>query len=233
MIDPGHGGKDSGAVRGNLREADICLKVSEQLAELLRSDPGFKVILTRDTDVSLPLNKRTEIAAREKADVILSLHANVSDDTEVAGPEFYFQNLLPADEYEQFLANRENEMKSQAQMSGTEEKPSRSWLSARADVQSILNDLHHNYVNKLSAHLAKILHRNWSHQQKRHTKQVRQAPFYLVSNVAAPSALIEMGYLSHPKEGPALANPTYQKEIARDIYRSLLEFKQILDKRTR
>ena len=227
VIDPGHGGRDSGAVRGHLREDVICLSLAQKLAKLLQRDPkDFQVFLTRDHNETLSLQQRVAIANEDHADIVLSLHANVANNTNIAGPEFYVENQLPPDMYEQYLANRENKDAG----STSAGRNSEDALNSKSDVANIIDDLENVYRIKMSAELAETLQQNWTYPFPHHTKQVRQAPFYIVSKVHAPSALIEIGYLSSPKEGHLLANAKYQEGLASGIFKSLLDFKEVLDK---
>ena len=84
VIDPGHGGHDPGAQTRGLNEADLVLDVALRLQQLLLKTPGFEVVLTRDTDVFIPLEERTAIANRAGADLFLSIHANASRNAKAA-----------------------------------------------------------------------------------------------------------------------------------------------------
>src|ERR1035437_6359211 len=108
MIDPGHGGRDHGAVKNGILEANITLKVGLKLFDLLKKDRRFHVQLTRSNDDSISLYRRAQMAKSKKADVFLSVHVNSSPDLHAKGAEFYFQNQLPPDQESMFLAHREN-----------------------------------------------------------------------------------------------------------------------------
>ena len=229
LIDPGHGGIDKGAVRGNLKEADIALKVSHKLADILEKDPRFKVSMTRTKDVSVSLPKRTQIANQAKTDVFLSIHINSSTDTRAKGKEFYFQNTLPPDEEALALAARENEAPHEDASDTPDEKDS---LSSQSDLKKIFVDLDRNYRIQASSDLSKILHEIWASkgEGRRSTRAIRQAPFYVVSFTDVPSVLVELGFISNPQEGPKLALADYQQELARSLYEGLVKFKETVDK---
>ena len=107
VIDPGHGGHDPG-VRGNgINESELVLDVSLRLKKLLENQPGMEVVMTRDTDVFIPLEQRTAIANREGADLFLSIHANASRNLKARGVETYFLNFAANPEAEA-VAAREN-----------------------------------------------------------------------------------------------------------------------------
>lgn len=234
LIDPGHGGKDKGAVKGHWHESEIALKVAKNLAALLKQDPRFKVSMTRTGDNTLSLEKRTEIANETKADLFLSIHLNSSKDPRAHGKEFYFQNQLPVDEEAMFIANRENMEEEGASINGSMVDAAtrqNERLSPQTDLRRILEDLHRNERIFLSNELSKVLYETWSSTgRKSGSRAIRQAPFFVVSNVKIPSVLIELGFLSHPTEGPQLAQESYQSELAKSLYTGLTKFKETMDK---
>ncbi len=107
VIDPGHGGHDPGAQSKGLNEADLVLDVALRLQKLLLKSPGVEVVLTRSTDVFIPLEERTAIANREGADLFLSIHANASRNPSARGVETYFLNFASNPDAEA-VAAREN-----------------------------------------------------------------------------------------------------------------------------
>jgi len=108
VIDPGHGGKDPGAIGPTgLKEKDVVLDVALKVRELLRSDPQYDIVLTRDQDIFIPLNKRTEIANKINADLFISIHANASTNSYARGVETYLLNWTD-DEEAIRVAAREN-----------------------------------------------------------------------------------------------------------------------------
>ena len=228
LVDPGHGGVDTGAVRGKLKEAEIALKVSLKLVELLKKDGRFKVSMTRDSDTQVSLARRTQIARESGADVFLSVHLNSSNDPRAHGKEFYFQNQIPADEEALLVASREN-----LEESGTEVTARHEKLSSGGDVKLILEDLHRNHRVRASAELSKILLENWiaaGHANRLGSRSIRQAPFQVVSNVEIPSVLVELGFLTNAVEGPQLATASYQNELAKSLFEGLVKFKETVDK---
>ena len=226
LVDPGHGGSDSGAVRGPLKESVIALKVAKNLAEMLKKDGRFEVTMTRESDRKIELDQRTQIAKDVKADVLLSIHLNTNTDPRVHGEEFYFQNQLPADEDMFFLASRENDEDESANKAGNEK------LSSENDVRVILEDLGRNHRIRSSGDLSKVLFENWAvaNGKKIASRSIRQAPFRVVSQVNIPSVLCELGFLSNPVEGPKLAEPGYQAALAKSLYEGLVKFKETMDK---
>jgi N-acetylmuramoyl-L-alanine amidase len=230
VIDPGHGGRDAGAVRGNLQEKDIALKVGVKLKELLSSQlDDFEPTLTRNEDVSLSLAERALFAQKQNADLLLSIHVNASTDAGAHGTEIYFQNQLPPKEEEMFLAKQENEA-IHGQVDS--EIPSR-WLG-RSDVPpeiaSILDDMERTHRIQESYSLVTQLATAWQQNPVGRLRSIRQAPFYLTSKPLMPSALIELGFISHHREALRMNNEAFQERLANNIYLGLKKFKELLDK---
>ena len=234
LLDPGHGGNDRGAVRGHLRESEITLEVAKKLERLLKQDTQFQVSLTRSEDRFVSLSERTEISDQSNADLFLSIHVNASPDVRARGAEFYFQNQLPPDEDSLFLASLE--MEGHGHETGTKDKPHEenprgvALTDLKSDVANIVRDLHRNSKIFLSSQLAENLMLNWAGTKKSRRHVIRQAPFYVVSHVNVPSALVEIGFLSHKREGQQLADSAYQDKLADSIYRGLVNFKEFVDK---
>jgi N-acetylmuramoyl-L-alanine amidase len=213
VIDPGHGGVDDGAVRGKIREAEIALKISNELASQLR-EKAYSVVLTRQSDKGVALKSRTQIAENEKADLFISIHANASEDERAKGVEFYFQNQLPADEEAAFLANKEN----QALAADSHQDIGGS------DVAQILADLQRNYKLQSSFDFSRMLAETWSIEGSHRHQMIRQAPFYVISQTTMPSVLVEVGFVSHKTESKLLISNAHQKQIAAQIAKAIEQF---------
>jgi len=222
MIDPGHGGIDSGTSHSGIQEKDLVLKVAGYLKTLLADNPQFSVQMTREKDQHLSLQDRVKKAEKAQADLFISLHANSNPDRRVKGTELYFQNSLPPDEESLVLAEQEN----QAEKPGTDNKhPSTADApSKKGDIMAIVDDLHRQYRAKSSLKMTQLLASDWSHSA------IRQAPFYVVSKTTMPSVLVEVGFLSHPDESKKLNTIKYQQEIAQKIYKAVLQYKEMMDK---
>jgi N-acetylmuramoyl-L-alanine amidase len=230
LIDPGHGGADSGATRGKIKESQIALQVSEKLRELLAADLQFQVSLTRTSDRFLTLKDRVEQIEETKADLFLSIHANSSSDRRARGVEFYFQNHLPPDEETLYLAATENRLERQlASTTESELEPTK-----KNDVLSIIEDLRRQTRMTSSLKLSDKLLRSWNRgsesPSKTESNTIRQAPFYVVSKAGVPSVLVELGFITNPKDADRLVDANYQQSIAERIYRGLREYKEMMDK---
>ncbi len=267
LLDPGHGGQDAGATRGEIKESEITLKLAQKLRGELESR-GFSVALTRNSDITVSLDSRAQLANSGDYDLLLSLHLNSSTDPRAKGKEFYFQNQLPVDEESMFLASRENSeisfmagtelthqhahdheisltlqnsmrsMNERIDASGIRQAEGRQLPSlervpesARRDVKRILTDLSRQSRVESSSSLAVELHRAWRDssavkQRSRGGQAIRQAPFYLVSYVAIPSVLVEVGFLSHKIEGHELTTDAYQSSLVQAIAEGLNRYQK-------
>lgn len=229
VVDPGHGGHDTGASRDGVHESVIALAVARSLRSRLE-DAGYAVTMTRKGDEQISLEDRALIANQASADLFVSIHLNSSNDPRAQGKEFYFQNQMPVDEEAFFLANRENregadvDAKDRAQQAGllvaeAAKIPKLNVTDAgvRNDVKRILEDLSRNERVRRSSLLAKALDREWQASPfatRSSSRTIRQAPFFLISNVAMPSVLVEVGFLSHKREGQKLQSAEYQAALA-------------------
>jgi len=206
VIDPGHGGHDPGAVGpSGLQEKDVVLSVGLKLRELIKEELGLDVVMTRSTDVFIPLEERTAIANKVNADLFLSVHANAAANRHAAGIETYYLNLAKTEKAAQ-LAAKEN---------GTS-------LEKVSVLQAILFDLMANYKLNDSAHLAdevqKSLHKK-IRAQYTDVKNlgVKQGPFYVLVGATMPSILVETAFVSNVHEESRLKDPAYLELTAGGI----------------
>jgi N-acetylmuramoyl-L-alanine amidase len=224
MIDPGHGGEDSGAQLHKIKEKEIALSVALKLKKLLENNPRFSALMTRDHDVFVPLDDRRSIAESKNADVLISIHANSSPESSARGTEFYFENQAASDEESLFLANRENSEKSSLtsrDVSGVS--------SGSADVNHILNDLTRNEHIQASQQLSQAMLDAFKKNLSVKTRAIRQAPFRVLGT-GMPATLIELGFISNAKEAEWLNQAKTQDLAAQAIYDGLLDFKSKLDR---
>lgn len=206
VIDPGHGGKDPGAMAFGMKEKDIVLAVAKKLATILRAETGTEVILTREEDVFIPLEERTAIANANDADLFISLHLNAHPSPKVRGLETYFLNLSTNAEAMR-VAARENAT-STHQMS---------------DLEDILSDIMKNSKINESSRLAEQVHQSilqgLEEQEFDKTKNlgVKQAPFYVLIGAEMPSILLELGFLSNPEESSYFKDDHYLNIVSEEI----------------
>lgn len=212
VLDPGHGGKDPGAIgRGGLKEKDVTLKISKMLRESLKSN-GASVIMTRDSDVFIPLEERTAIANSKNADLFVSVHINSSPRRAASGIETYVLDVA-RDEETRKLAAREN---------STSRK-------AVNDLEFILNDLIKTAKNNDSLNLASSVHVKLVSRLKQSYKDVRSngvkgAPFYVLVRTRMPAILVEVSFISNGDEEKRLRTEKYLQEVVEGITAGLLNY---------
>ncbi len=214
VIDPGHGGRDGGAVgyRKNVLEKDITLSLARRLAAKIRARLGCEVILTRDTDRYVALEERTAIANTQNADLFISIHTNAHRDRNAYGIETYFLNLA-TDEDAMRVAQRENAV-------------SRKNIS---DLQAILNDLLQNAKinesSRLAAHIQKtMIHDLKGRYSNINDKGVKQAPFYVLIGAQMPAVLVETSFISNRRECGRLTDGAYQDHLSEAILKGIRDY---------
>ena len=220
VLDPGHGGKDPGAVWKGLKEKDLTLDIAQRTAKKLREKLGCEVLLTRNRDKFLPLEDRTAFANTHDADLFVSLHVNAAPGKSLNGLETYFLNLA-SDEQSMRVAAREN---------ATTER-------SISDLQVILNDLMLNSKINESNRMARVVHKNALVKLRKHYKVrdlgVRQAPFYVLIGARMPSVLIETGFITNPTEHKRLASKAYKERMAEGIADGIVAYAKQLDTASR
>ena len=205
VIDPGHGGEDTGAVGDNgLSERDLTLAVALRLADELRSR-GHAVRLTRDGNDGRALSDRTALANRLEAKLFVSLHANASTFSSVTGAETYYMSLddQASDEAAAATARLENRADETA--------------DDRSDLDLILWDLAQASVLNESAGLAVAVQTRLNALLDLRDRGVKQAPFVVLTGATMPAILVEVGFLSNQAEAARLARPEHQQALARAI----------------
>ena len=226
-IDPGHGGKDGGATVGKIKEADVVMDISRALKKLIDEDNRISASLTRTDDRFLTLKERVDLAELQEADLIVSIHANSSPDPRAKGVEFFIQNQLSPEEDSLYLAAFEHHHKHYPH----EKKPEiEEFSSYPPQVAAILTDVTIQTKVKLSSELSQKLLEEWMGLLKPEAYSIQQAPFYVVQKPKTPAVLVEVGFLTHPKERALLLSPTYQATLASSLYKGLLKFKEFMDK---
>lgn len=204
VVDPGHGGKDPGAMAFGLKEKDIVLAVSKKLAKELKTAYRYEVILTRTKDVYLPLEERTAVANTQKSDLFLSIHVNASADKASNGIETYFLNL----------ATDANAMRVAALENATS-------THSIGEMQDILASLMKNSKIDESSRLARFVQTNLisglNKTYKLRDLGVKQAPFYVLIGAEMPAILAEISFITNPEEAKLLQTDEYLDKIAKQI----------------
>jgi N-acetylmuramoyl-L-alanine amidase len=216
VIDPGHGGIETGAKGkfGNL-EKDITLAVSLKLKALIERNMNFEVVLTRDRDVDVSLENRSAIANNHKANLFISIHANGAVQRKAGGSETFFLSLNATDEETRRLAYLEN---------NGNDLQSRIDPSSDDDLMMILWDMAQNAYVKESSRLAEIVQSELDAMLGTRNRGIKQAPFKILTGVACPAILVEAAFISNPAEEQKLASPAFQAQVAEAIYRGLARY---------
>ncbi len=209
VIDPGHGGKDPGAISPTgVREKDLTLEIGILLAKRLKAD-GFEVFLTRSKDVFLTLEERTTFSNKKRADLFISVHLNSHHNHTVNGIETYFLNLT-TDSSAIEVAAREN---------ATTQK-------SISDLQLIINDLMLNSKINESSRFANSVHTSIISSAVTtgydgRNLGVRQAPFYVLLGAQMPSILLELGFLTNSMDIGMLKRRAYQETLVDGIAKGI------------
>lgn len=204
VIDPGHGGKDPGAMAFGLKEKDIVLKVAQKLATILKQTYQYQVVLTRTKDVFIPLEKRTAMANTHKADLFISIHVNAHADQTSSGIETYFLNLA-TDADAMRVAALENA----------------SSNHSIGELQDILSSLMNNSKIDESSRLARFVQSNLISGLKSTYKArdlgVKQAPFYVLIGAEMPAILAELSFITNPAEARMLQDEAHLEKLAKQL----------------
>jgi N-acetylmuramoyl-L-alanine amidase len=205
VIDSGHGGKDPGAMAFGLKEKDIVLDVARRTASILKKQHNYEVIMTRDSDIFLPLEERTAIANTRNADLFVSIHVNAHPKKSAKGVETFYLNLATNAEAMR-VAARENATSTHN----------------ISELQDILSDLMQNAKINESSQLAEFVQGSLveglkDHKYKTKNLGVKQAPFYVLIGAEMPAVLAEISFITNPEEAKHLKEDTYLQTIAEQI----------------
>ncbi len=202
IIDPGHGGIDSGAMVHGLVEKNIVFDFAKELADKLRASGHYKVIMTRDSDVFVALGDRVKIARDAGASLFVSIHADtISDAAGVSGATVYTCSEHASDAEAARTAEKENQSDAVA---GVESKDEDDGVS------DILFDLTRQETRTYSHVFARTLVNYWQVAARLNKNPERSAGFRVLKAADVPSVLIELGYLSNAADGAALTSPNWR-----------------------
>lgn len=219
VIDPGHGGKDPGAIgQNNLYEKEVVLAISHELQTFLKKTTDMKVLLTRTEDVFIPLRDRAAFANQHNADLFVSIHANASlKKNEVGGFKMYF------------LADAENETDAATARLENASLQFEETTESSSFLESILLDMAYNEhvreCQELSILMAESFEREVTKVDKLHTG-VGQANFFVLRGAAMPAVLVETAFISNEREEKLLQNGSFQRDAARAIGEAIIAFRE-------
>jgi N-acetylmuramoyl-L-alanine amidase len=216
VIDAGHGGKDPGTLSGSLREKDIALDIAKRLRDNL-TERGLEVIMTRDTDVFVPLEQRAFIANSREADLFVSVHVNAARNRNARGLETFYLNLATSPDAIE-VAARENASTGTIRM---------------ADVDNLLKQiLNHTwkeesreFATTIQARMAESILGRTEHPQNR---GVKTAGFHVLLGAKMPAVLVEVGFVSNREEARQLRSASHRKKLAAAIADGVIRYAETL-----
>ena len=213
VIDPGHGGHDTGTVGPNgLEEKDLVLDVGRRLGKLLQTRLGAEVIYTRKDDTFIPLETRTAIANQEAADLFVSVHANSSHDPDARGVETYYLNFTSSSEALE-VAARENAV-SEKSIHELQDLVKKIALKEKIEEShEFASDVQRSLHSGLAAKNPGLRDRG-----------VKKAPFIVLIGANMPSILAEISFVSNPGDERRLGTSDYRQKIAESLYRGIAKY---------
>jgi len=215
VIDPGHGGHDSGAMANGLREKDVNLKVALKLKSFLERDPRFKVYLTREDDRFISLYDRALIALEKKADLFISIHTNASENPNLSGTYIYILNLRDAtSELTKMIEKRENKTVLNIIK-----------VSANPNVNKIVAEMAISRTVTEGLNFAKFaqiyLKRNLKDIE---FKRIESANFVVLKTPSIPSVLVETAFITNENDARLLANDKFLEKFAQSLYKAAVDY---------
>lgn len=212
VLDPGHGGSDTGAVsRSGLEEKRLTLQLARSVKHLLEQRLPVRVVLTRDGDGELPLEARAALANQYKGDLFVSLHLNSAHGSSANGAETYFLSLEATDEAAALAAEAEN-------IGSQDGDP-------LFDLQLLLWDLAQSQHLARSQTLAKLIQEELNLALDMRNRGVKQAPFRVLMGISMPAVLVEFGFLSNPSEETKLRDPQYRLSLAEALVDAISRYR--------
>ncbi|MGC9375150.1 MAG: N-acetylmuramoyl-L-alanine amidase family protein [Bacteroidales bacterium] len=229
VIDPGHGGRDAGAMGKIAKEKDIALAIALKLGTYIEENfPDVKVIYTRTEDVFIPLNERAEIANKNKADLFISIHLNGNKNNRAFGTETYVMGIHKTD------GNLEVAKKENAAILYEEDYTTKyeGFDPHSAESYIIFSFLQNTYLEQ-SLNYAAFIENEFETRALRKSRGVKQAGFLVLWQTTMPSVLIEAGFLTNPQEEKYLMSKDGQEYIASAIYRAFKNYKHTIEAKSK
>ncbi|MCF7867422.1 MAG: N-acetylmuramoyl-L-alanine amidase [Candidatus Cloacimonetes bacterium] len=223
VIDPGHGGKDPGAIGNSKKnyEKTLVLEISRKLQKKLRDNLNVDVILTRSKDEFVSLQQRTQFANSQAANLFISVHCNAHRSSEVSGIEVFYLSTAKTDE-----ARAVEAMENQVvyDYEGGEEA-----VKKYDDLAFILADMAQSEHLEESFQLGLKLQNNLISATGARNRGVKQANFYVLRGAFMPAVLLELGFLTNKKEERKLKDSSYQNKLVDALYQGIKDFKYQYD----
>ncbi|ACB94582.1 N-acetylmuramoyl-L-alanine amidase [Beijerinckia indica subsp. indica ATCC 9039] len=216
VIDPGHGGVDSGAMAGTLVEKNLVRDFAKSLADKLNASRRYQIIMTREDDIFIPLGERVKIAQAHHADLFISIHADILSETaDVGGATVYTVSDKASDAEAARLADKENQADLVGGLESKEETP---------EITDILFDLTRRETRAYSHVFARTLVDYWKVVGRLNKNPQRSAGFRVLKAPDVPSVLLELGYLSNENDHAALASPEWRGKVVTKVAEAVDRF---------
>ncbi len=213
MLDPGHGGKDPGAIGvSGIYEKQVSLATAFELKRLLEASGRYQVRMTRAKDVFIPLQGRVDLAHGARADLFVSMHADSLPNAAVRGASVYTLSDTASDSQTAGLAKREN---------AADRYGGPGFTGVPPDVARILASLVHQETMLGSARMAKSVVSSLDGTVPVLPSPARHASFAVLQSADIPSVLVEMGFMSNPQDEAALRRPDHRQLMARVMQRAV------------
>lgn len=226
VIDPGHGGKDPGAVGRRSKEKDIVLSIALKAGRYIEENmKDVEVIYTRKTDEFVELFRRAEIANESNADLFISIHCNANRSPAPYGSETFVMGLHRSNENLE-VAKKENA----AILFEEDYKVTYGGFDPNSPEAHIIFSLYQNAYLDQSLEFARLVQDQFRERVRLNDRGVKQAGFLVLYKIAMPGVLIETGFLSNAKEEEFLMSEQGQTYIASAIYRAFREYKENVEK---
>lgn len=220
VIDPGHGGKDPGAVRGSVKEKDIVFDIAKKLKRKLHQKGNFEIIMTRNKDKFVSLWGRSQIANKAKADLFISIHANAARSRRARGFEVYFLSNA-TDDSARAIAAAENEVIIFENDTDSKNAP---YLNATVWDMTLTEN------RAESQELAKAVCDTSARSLGVKNRGIKSARFYVLKGTHMPAILIEVGFISNKYERQKLSTSAYRWKIAESIATGILTYRKKFEK---
>ncbi|MDF3190487.1 MULTISPECIES: N-acetylmuramoyl-L-alanine amidase [Pseudomonas] len=222
VVDPGHGGKDPGAIGSKgQREKDVVLSIAQLLAKRLKREKGFDVKLVRNDDFFVPLRKRVDIARQHNADMFISVHADAAPRLTASGASVYALSEGGATSATaRFMAQREN---------GADLLGATTLLNLKDKdpmLAGVILDMSMNATIASSLQLGSSVLGSLQNITSLHQKRVEQAGFAVLKSPDVPSILVETGFISNPRDAQRLVTARHQQAVADGLFEGLKRYFQ-------
>lgn len=227
VIDPGHGGKDPGAIGKISQEKNINLKVAQKLGNYITTQyPDVKVVYTRTTDKYVTLQERPNIANDADGDLFISIHTNAAESSQAYGAETFTLGLSKSNANFE-VAKRENSV---LLLEEGNQETYQGFDPTSPDSYIMFEFMQSKYIDQ-SVEMAYYIQQEFT-SIKRQNRGVRQAIFWVLHQVKMPSILVELGFITNPTEEKYLSSDDGQTKLAKSIFNAFEKYKHEYDKRT-